>query len=135
MSEDVIGKLAGFTPDAGRLNRDELLFQAGRSSAKPGRGWKRAVKVLVVTQLATVAFWALQPEPRPIYVSLPPGPPALPVADYSPSEPPPLDPNSYFALSRGWDDARPTDPIPPPFAGTAIPRRPLTAGWRGDPLQ
>ena len=39
MSEPFLERLSRFTPDAGRLDRDALLFAAGRSSARPNRGW------------------------------------------------------------------------------------------------
>ena len=38
MSEPILERLSRFTPDAGRLDRDALLFAAGRESARPNRG-------------------------------------------------------------------------------------------------
>ena len=39
MSEPILERLSRFTPDAGGLDRDALLFAAGRESARPNRGW------------------------------------------------------------------------------------------------
>ena len=46
MSEPILERLSRFTPDAGRLDRDALLFAAGRSSARPNRGWKTLATLL-----------------------------------------------------------------------------------------
>jgi hypothetical protein len=37
--EPVVERLSRFTPDAGGLDRDSLLFAAGRASARPNRPW------------------------------------------------------------------------------------------------
>jgi len=50
MSEPLLERLNRFTPDAGRLDRDALLFAAGRSSARPSRGWMALASVLAGTQ-------------------------------------------------------------------------------------
>jgi len=130
MSEDVIGKLARFTPTAPGLDRDELLFRAGRASAPSGRWWKLAVAVLALTQLGTVAVWLRQTPTVP--------PPVVPVTqpggvepEPAPFEPPPR--NSYLILSRIDPDEpyRPDDTGP---TAPANPKRPLTAGWRGGPI-
>ena len=39
MSEPIVERLSRFTPDAGRLDRDSLLYEAGRKSARPNRAW------------------------------------------------------------------------------------------------
>jgi len=64
MSEPFLERLSRFTPDAGRLDRDALLFAAGRSSARPNRGWMTLASVLAGTQvLSLVLLW---PHERPI---------------------------------------------------------------------
>jgi hypothetical protein len=58
MSEQFLERLNRFTPDAGRLNRDELLFAAGRSSARANRGWMSLATVLAGTQaLSLLLLW------------------------------------------------------------------------------
>jgi len=61
MSEP-IERLSRFTPDAGGLDRDGLLFAAGRASARPNRRWHAVCATLAAMQLLTLglAFW-----PRP----------------------------------------------------------------------
>jgi hypothetical protein len=58
MSEPFLERLSRFTPDAGRLDRDALLFAAGRSSVRPGRGWMTMAGLLAGTQaLSLVLLW------------------------------------------------------------------------------
>jgi hypothetical protein len=80
MSEPFLERLSGFTPDAGRLDRDALLFAAGRRSARPNRGWMTLASVLAGTQaLSLVLLW---PRPAPpaarfiVPVAAVPAPPA-----------------------------------------------------------
>ena len=56
MSEPFLERLSRFTPDAGRLDRDALLFAAGRSSARPNRGWIWLSAVLASTQVFALAL-------------------------------------------------------------------------------
>src|SRR3569623_582841 len=56
MSEPLVERLSRFTPDAGGLDRDALLFAAGRRSARPNRGWKCLSAVLAGTQLLALAL-------------------------------------------------------------------------------
>ena len=73
MSEPSLERLSRFTPDAGSLDRDALLFAAGRSSARPNLGWITMATLLACTQaLSLVLLW---PHPTP-----PAGGSALPVA-------------------------------------------------------
>ena len=63
MSEAFLERLSRFTPDAGGLDRDALLFAAGRSSARPNRGWMTLASLLAGTQtLSLVLLW---PHPTP----------------------------------------------------------------------
>ncbi|MGO9468037.1 MAG: hypothetical protein ACLQIB_24710 [Isosphaeraceae bacterium] len=58
MSEPFLERLSRFTPDAGRLDRDALLFAAGRSSVRPHRGWRTLASLLAATQvLSLVVLW------------------------------------------------------------------------------
>ena len=56
MSEPILERLSRFTPDAGRLDRDALLFAAGRSSARPNRGWMTLASLLAGTQALSLAL-------------------------------------------------------------------------------
>ena len=56
MSEPILERLSLFTPDAGRLDRDALLFAAGRASARPNRGWMTLASLLAGTQALSLAL-------------------------------------------------------------------------------
>lgn len=114
-------QLSALTPAA--VDRDAMLFAAGRASAASPRWWKRACGLLVVTQVMMLTVLrGERPAPSD------PGPvlPA-PVVPESPPTPPP-DPNSYLVLLRTWDDTR----LPITDTDGIQPRRspPLTAGSR-----
>jgi hypothetical protein len=58
MSEPIIERLSRFTPDAGGLDRDALLYAAGRASARPNRAWISLAAALACTQpLFLVLLW------------------------------------------------------------------------------
>ena len=66
MSEPFLERLSRFTPDAGRLDRDALLFAAGRNSARPNRGWMTMAGLLAGTQaLSLVLLWPPASPPPP----------------------------------------------------------------------
>lgn len=56
MSEPIIERLSQFTPAAGNLDRDALLFAAGRASARPNRRWQALSALLAGMQVLTLAF-------------------------------------------------------------------------------
>jgi hypothetical protein len=63
MSEPFLERLSRFTPDAGGLDRDALLFAAGRNSVRPKGGWVTVASLLAATQaLSLVLLW---PRPNP----------------------------------------------------------------------
>jgi hypothetical protein len=53
--------LSRLTPNRGKIDRDALIFAAGRRSAGKNRGWKAMTGILVAGQLLTLAF--LGPHP------------------------------------------------------------------------
>jgi hypothetical protein len=62
MSEPLAERLSRFTPDASGLNRDALLFAAGRASVRPSRHWQALAGVLAASQLLTlVCLWPRAP--------------------------------------------------------------------------
>ena len=70
---DPLAILSKFTPVG--PHRDDLLFVAGRASARPSRWWKWATGFLAVTQGITLALWLWpKPEPTPVPVPAPPVP-------------------------------------------------------------
>jgi hypothetical protein len=63
MSESFPERLSRFTPDAAGLDRDALLFAAGRASARPSRPWMALAGALAVSQVLTAVL--LWPQPAP----------------------------------------------------------------------
>ncbi|MBN9122597.1 MAG: hypothetical protein J0I06_26190 [Planctomycetes bacterium] len=132
MNPDPVAKLARFTPAP--ADPAELLFAAGRASARTHWLWKVAVAALVASNASLSALLALRstsepasPNPVPIVA---PAPEPSPVPSAPPSSAPVDDPWSYRAL-RGSDLER----APRPEAFTApAPREPLTvlSGRRGE---
>ena len=93
MSEPLAERLSRFTPDGSGLDRDALLFAAGRASARPGRRWKAVAGALAASQLLTLVF--LWPHTPAAVRSVDR---ASPVA-VLPTEPAaPLDPSSWASL-------------------------------------
>ncbi len=56
MPEPILERLSRFTPDGAALDRDALLFNAGRASVRPNRGWMLTVAVLAACQLLTLTL-------------------------------------------------------------------------------
>ena len=72
MSEPLAESLSRFTPNAAELNRDALLFAAGRASVRPSRGWQAVAGVLAASQLLTfVCLWPRTPAPTPAPTATP----------------------------------------------------------------
>jgi hypothetical protein len=82
MSEPFLERLNRFTPDPGQLNRDALLFAAGKSSARPNRPWQALAGLLAGTQALSLLLLLPQPVPPTGRLSLPvangPAPAAVP---------------------------------------------------------
>lgn len=124
--DSVTDKLARFTADGSQVDPAEILFRAGRASARTPRMWKLAVAGLVLTNLVTAGFLGLYreqpqqtPEPLPIPVVIPvivPRPEQPPSPEVSPS------PWSLGALMRLTD---PNDLPRSPVVTATTPERPL----------
>ena len=91
MSEGSVERLSRFTPAAGALDRDTLLFAAGRASARPNRAWIALAVGLVATQALTLVLllWPSAPPaaPPPAAAAPPPAAPAPPVSPDSSESP------------------------------------------------
>jgi hypothetical protein len=58
MSDDpLIRQLSRFTPDGSGLDRDALLFAAGRAAARPSRRWQVLAGALAASQLVTLGLF------------------------------------------------------------------------------
>jgi hypothetical protein len=95
MSDSLEERLSRFTPDPAGLERDRLLFAAGRASVRPGRRWVAVAGALAASQLLTLVF--LWPRSGPPDISH--GPLAGPTVAALPTQPPaPLPPSTLGAL-------------------------------------
>jgi hypothetical protein len=126
MSEPFLERLTRFTPDAGGLDRDALLFAAGRGSARPNRVWIALAATLAVTQVLTLALWWSQP--GPIAQAPSPAPPHN--AAPSPAEPPISDStedpgmwSAYHVLRESELDTRPNSPSTGKYVESGPPLR------------
>jgi hypothetical protein len=116
MSDPVIDKLTRFTP-TDRLDRDDVLFRAGRASAPGRKGWIALAGLLTATQVTTMSFWFVQSPPRnPVIPDL--RSPNLPDDLRFPERPAP---DSYGSLRATWDGN--TLPVP---SVEPVPAEPLT---------
>jgi hypothetical protein len=129
MSEDLTERLSRFTPDGGALDRDAVLFAAGRASARPNRRWVALAGALAASQLLTlVLLW-----PRPVAPGVAPvadsTPPA--VAQAPPDDPAPQPADGSLASWVLWQqDAGAQTDLPPlrPVADLRPDAPPLRAG-------
>jgi hypothetical protein len=126
MSESLEERLSRLTPAATGLDRDALLFAAGRASVRPPRHWQVLTGLLAATQLATLALlWS-----RPV---LPTSSAPAPVVEHSPvvlpEEPaPPLDPSELGVLRTSYLLSQKDDlPMPAPIENVAPDPPPLRA--------
>jgi hypothetical protein len=120
MSEPLADRMKRFTPEGAALDRDALLFNAGRASVRPGHGWKLFALSLVFSQVATLGLLWPRPAPRtsPSLIQ-PPQQPA------EPSSPPPsFDPSEWLVLNHRASVAAETDFPPTMSAGPLVPDEP-----------
>jgi hypothetical protein len=65
-NESLADRLSRFTPDGASIDRDTLLFAAGRASARKNRRWMALASVLAASQLITLVFlWPRAPASAP----------------------------------------------------------------------
>src|SRR5438270_112330 len=106
MPEPIIERLSRFTPDGSGLDRDALLFAAGRASIRPNRAWMAIAGALAASQVLTLAF--LWPKPA-TPAALPGVPPSTPqVAEV----PPPRNASELGVLNRRLLETTESD-LPP----------------------
>jgi hypothetical protein len=111
MPEDVTRDLKAFTPVG--LDRDAVLFAAGKAAARRWAGWKWLTAGLLASNAVTlgVLFWP-KPAVTPSRAVVEPPPVVEPPESVRP------EPYSYIALRQGWDTPPAADPGPasPPSA-------------------
>jgi hypothetical protein len=141
--------LAGLVPAAPAVNRDRLLFEAGRRSAARGRAWPLATLGFAVlsgvfaiaTFSALLAMYRTKPEVRVVYVPVPAS--SAEVVEKAPEPPAPervlaaagptFSGNEYLRqrqqVLRWGADALPDPPPDPP--GPTVPLESLLGFSRG----
>lgn len=111
--DDVKRKLGRFTPVGPALDRDDLLFAAGRASVRSPRRWKWAAGLLAVSQAATLGLLVVTWRSAGTSAGVP-----TPPARYEPETPPEPPSDSYLVLTRASDYD--PDRLPAP-TGAALP--------------
>ena len=127
MSEDFGERLSRFTPDRGGLDRDALLFAAGRTSARPNRRWVALAGILAASQLVTLALlWPRPVPPGVMPVANAPAPAAVSAPPEDPA-PPPNDALAAWALGQQYAGGQTDLPPPRPVANLRPDAPPLHA--------
>ena len=123
MSEPLAERLSRFTPAATGLDRDALLFAAGRASVRPHRRWQLLAGMLAACQLVTlVSLWPRTPSPLPTPMPLA----SHPATDRTPAEEPlPASPREWTPRTGllSLDLDRPEPPSDEPMAPPEPPLR------------
>ncbi len=119
MSEDLTKKLSQFTPV--HLDRDAILFAAGRASARPKRIWKWTTLVLLITQSLTIGWLLLRSNPQPNT----PEPNPAPVTESATALPelPSVEPSPYSLIALAHNP----DPVSADDYTPRFPSEPLRA--------
>jgi hypothetical protein len=129
MSEPIIERLSRFTPDVGGLDRDALLFAAGRAAARPNRAWIALAGALAGTQMLTLALWWSQPTPRTASI-----PPAAPVPSQSePAPPESSESPQLWSNRRNLLESEPDDRLSPGETGIFVDSRPPLRAFGAPP--
>ena len=118
MSEPFAERLSRFTPNGSGLDRDALLFAAGRASVRPGRRWRVVSGALAASQLLTLVFlWPHMPS-APSVVPAPPVAVEPPLPSLAPAAP-----RSWAVNRRMLNEL---DDLPPPAGSdNLVPDDPL----------
>lgn len=118
MTEPFLEQLSRFTPDSTGLDRDALLFAAGRASVRPARAWKIVTGLLAASQLLTLVLLWPHREAAPLKE------PALPTASLVEPLPEPSEEGTLQHLLLAG-----TQELPPPAGVEALapPEPPLHA--------
>jgi hypothetical protein len=119
MPEPILERLSRFSPDGSGLDRDALLFAAGRVSAGRRRGWAIAAGTLSVSQLVTLALlWS-----RGLAPAVPPhqavSVPAAAKSAVAESMPSPRDTEEWVLVRRQLLASK-NDDLPPPAPVTDL---------------
>jgi hypothetical protein len=125
MSEPLAERLSRFTPNAADLNRDALLFAAGRASVRPSLTWPALAGVLAASQLLTLlCLWPRTPSAP---TAMPFAKTESPRSDPAPQPAPEFDPLEWRALRQQMLETDLDQPTPPSAQPMVPPDPPLHA--------
>ena len=129
MSEPLAERLSRFTPNVSGLDRDALLFAAGRASVRPSRYWQAFAGVLAASQVMTlVCLWPRAPLSPPHETTFVASESFRPDRTRMPAPKP--DPSEWRVLRQRMQDAdlnysppsgEPMGPQDPPLRGFGTP--------------
>ena len=122
--EEALGRL---TPLPGGLSRDRVLFEAGRTAARPGRRWP--VLAAASSLLATVLGLLLLTRPAPSVVER-----TVLVRVSEPSAPPSVSPREPSPDVPVAEQTEPTTPVFAPAETDYLRRRQEVLRWGVDVL-
>jgi hypothetical protein len=111
MPEEIAEQLSRFTPDGSALDRDALLFAAGRASVRPGRRWPAVAGMLAACQIVTLVLLWPRPAPPPGPLAAPTVPPGVELAALPDADPAQLGSLNRRLLQPGGDDLAPPAPV------------------------
>ena len=121
MPDPLTDRLGRFTPDAAGIDRDAILFAAGRASVSPRRSWKAVAGVLALTQALTLMLLMPWPTSRQERAT-PEGP--TPAAPRPEAAPPHTAPGRWHR--RLLEEPSVLPPSADTYAPDAPPLRPLS---------
>jgi hypothetical protein len=125
MSEPFLERLSRFTPDAAGLNRDALLYAAGRASARTNRAWIILTAALVVTQPLSLVLLRPRPAAPGMNLAIPTASRLSPLTAQERSLPDSSDSRSLWSVRHRLLDSEPADDPVPPGAATFVENGPL----------
>jgi len=120
--DPLLAKLSQFTPAA--VGHAELLFAAGRASARTPWIWKATVFGSLAVNVLCVGLLLRSPEPPKVVLPEPAAVPVLPVAEPVAVPVPTPEPWSYQAMHAATDPDR--LPTPEPVTGISHATKPLS---------
>jgi hypothetical protein len=119
-NDPLIGKLTQFNPATGSMDRDAMLFAAGRASAPRPRGWQALAGTLACSQAVMLAAWltlsGAEIQPAQPGTKFAEAPPVLPVAQSSVRS---LAIDSYGNMMRQVAEGTLPSPMPVEDSGSA----------------
>ena len=121
MSEPLEQRLSRLTPDGAGLDRDALLFAAGRASARPGRRWQALAGILAASQVLTLALLWPRPAPLTPAPNVAPVPPPVVAEEKPPPSPDPCELGALRARLLSGEGDLPRSPLAGPFVPAGPP--------------